>query len=456
MFACCLKLPVCKLVCFRCILPSCYGCAESDDEAGEANDEGYHSNRRSSEILPQAEGGTERTSDRQEVEMSEIKSETVNLIPPPRPNVNDYRRDSPRREQRGAVGGARENTDDTEVTYIEVESVSLSDLDISNKRIPNSSDSGNTSVKLAMDYEEPIQSNILEEQLVVSFEKALAARGYGGESPNQDTDVSDDSESQYYVNEDVLKPKNDPMQTPDPDETDSSLVKQYMNLDNVPTGSVTGSKESVSNEGGKPHEYVNMKAPGDADVANETSASSERLTESPSKGENLTEFAVKLTVQLPSRKSKKTKDETDKKQDVKSDLDVMKLSDVGTKEKKASKGTPDKKKTETKTSDGRKDGLEKKSTKHKESKVKATEKVDDKSKSVKKNAKSDEAERKESKHSSSKQKMKEEENGSDVCVKDNEKLILVVKEADDKKSESSDSPGSDLESEQTTDQTKLI
>ena len=50
-FAGCMKIPVCKLICFRCVLPSCYH--GSDDEEGDIRDEGYHSqNRRSSEIPP--------------------------------------------------------------------------------------------------------------------------------------------------------------------------------------------------------------------------------------------------------------------------------------------------------------------------------------------------------------------------------------------------------------------
>lgn len=275
MFAGCLKVPICKVVCFRCILPTCYGCTGSDDEEGDPADEGYHSqNRRSSEILPGAEGGAEGGSERQEVEMCEMNSETVAPLIPPRTRVNDYRKDPGKPEPRGATGGASLNKNDTEVTYIEVESISLHNVDMSSKHIPDSED--NTDVKLATDYEEPVKASVVEEKLVVALEKKAMAQEY---DETEELDVSDDSESQYYVNEDVLKPKDDTVVKQSFDETDSANVKHYMNLDNVAAGSDDNVPASGETEDEKPHEYINLKPLEDIDVPKEISETAEKLVE---------------------------------------------------------------------------------------------------------------------------------------------------------------------------------
>lgn len=201
--------------------------------------------------------------------MCEIKGETVNLIPPPRTRVNDYRRDPGKKtEPRGAVGGATLNSDDTEVTYIEVEHVSSSDDSNSNKHIPGKSDINETCIKTSTEYMEPIRKNSLEETLIVSFDKAMMGKSY---EESLDQDVSDDSESQYYVNEDVLKPKGDSMQA-SVDETDGPVLKHYINLDNVTTCSGNNSHESIEIENIKPHEYVNL------DNVDDNKASKESLS----------------------------------------------------------------------------------------------------------------------------------------------------------------------------------
>jgi len=427
------------MVCFRCILPTCYGCTGSDDEEGETNDEGYHSNRRSSEILPQAEGGADGHADRQEVEMNEIKSDTVTpLIPPRRTPVNDYRKETGKKESRGAVGGASVHNDDTEMTYIEVESVSLSGMDISSKHIPDKSEAGDTCVKLAMDYEEPLNTgSILEERLVVSFEKALAARGYG-DSADLD-EISDDSESQYYVNEDVLKPKDEPMQTAALDETDSTQLKHYFNLDNVKTSSINGSHKSVDSDIGQSHEYVNLKPP--EDIASE---SLDKENGSVHDGEP-------LTVKLPTRISVKSKSKKDDKKDTKSKADEKKAKSKSKKESKS--------KVEIKLEEKMK--KEEKKAKSKESKKDSKKKVnvmsDSKESSVEKEIVEmkvglDKSDLNPSRASSLDNSLHDVDIESDS--KDSEKLI--IKEADDVTPEPSNSSSCDEETEQTTDQTKLI
>lgn len=118
------------MLCFRCILPSCYKDIDSDDEEGK--DEGYHSqNRGSSEVPTSFPGpgtstqGAASTSDNA-VEMTEIKTEAVSLIPPPR-LINDYRKDPCSRQASSSSNDSKTNQKTTgEITYIEVESVPVS------------------------------------------------------------------------------------------------------------------------------------------------------------------------------------------------------------------------------------------------------------------------------------------------------------------------------------------
>ena len=232
MFATCFKIPVCKVVCFRCILPKCYSGNGSDDDEidQECKDEGYHSqNRRSSEVtqvpILGAQGGSNEP---QDVEMTEMKStETVVLIPPPRVSTNEYRKD-PCMDQdhlEGATG---------DITYIEVESVSLHrdgsppEDDSDNIIIPKLEpvrDSKTTasishSLKLTdnelthknetdTDYEIPIHLRFLDsEQSSVVKPKVetgpILAKATDCAVENDDCDNNNDVSSKHYINDDVI------------------------------------------------------------------------------------------------------------------------------------------------------------------------------------------------------------------------------------------------------------
>ncbi|XP_045214821.1 uncharacterized protein LOC123564957 [Mercenaria mercenaria] len=241
-FASCMKIPLCRLICFRCILPKCYSGSGSDDEDANIKDEGYHSqNRRSSEILPTSEGGAQGGTDPQSVEMTEIKSETATLIPPPRTNINEYRRDPCKSEQNGKTNG--------EVTYIEVESVSLTDS-YAALNIPNGDSKSDDTKEFILDtletgYEEPVHAGVLEFPI-------LKSSGKEDSSEYVDCDNSDDSESRIYVNESVLGIFTDSCEKNGP-----NIDINYINVG--PTGSEQDemhSKEKVKL--GKPHEYVNL------------------------------------------------------------------------------------------------------------------------------------------------------------------------------------------------------
>lgn len=242
-FASCLKLPVCKTICFRCILPQCFRGEGSDDEEPEARDEGYHSqNRHSSELptiteaspTPTCQGATGG----RDMELTELKQETVKLVPPPRRPVNDYRRGP------SGSGGSREHfssaerqpaDDSGEITYIEVESISFlsrsdrssaNDLSRSRERSSSKSSVGGACAEMDEEgYEEPIIAGVLGDGLGADIERELKSRGMtkdieeflpvsltksdASKTSKSDTSAvsvdSDDSETQYYVNEDILK-----------------------------------------------------------------------------------------------------------------------------------------------------------------------------------------------------------------------------------------------------------
>ena len=243
-FASCMKIPICRIICFRCILPKCYSGEGSDDEETNIKDEGYHSqNRRSSEILPIPEGGAQGGTDPQSVEMTEIKSETVTLIPPPRTKVNDYRKDPCKSEKsNGKTNG--------EVTYIEVESVSLTDSVNVSLNIPDGDphEDDTKQFKLEtveMGYEEPVHAGVLEFPILKSPANEDSSEYVDCEHP-------DNSESQIYVNESVLGLNRDSDEKKSP-----CLERNYINIG--PSGSIqneTHSKEEVDIS--KPHEYVNL------------------------------------------------------------------------------------------------------------------------------------------------------------------------------------------------------
>lgn len=234
-----MKIPVCRLVCFRCILPKCYNGEDSDDEDVNVKDEGYHSqNRRSSEITPNQEGGAQGGVEPQTVEMAEFKSETVTLIPPPRTTVNEYGSDPCKSE-------TSSNKNNGEVTYIEVESVSLTGSDAA-LNIPDSDSKSDDTKEFKLEtletgYEEPVHAGVLEFPILKTSDQG---------SEYVDCDHSDDSESRIYVNESVLG-----IVTESDGKKSAGTDKNYVNVD--PSEGDKGELHSKSSLG-KPHEYVNL------------------------------------------------------------------------------------------------------------------------------------------------------------------------------------------------------
>ncbi|KAK3586014.1 hypothetical protein CHS0354_033135 [Potamilus streckersoni] len=81
----------------KCILPPCYACESSDEEKDDREDEGYHSGIRASTEInsnPSTSGAVASgTVEHVEVEMVELKTETVALAPPQRKIQNMYMKD---------------------------------------------------------------------------------------------------------------------------------------------------------------------------------------------------------------------------------------------------------------------------------------------------------------------------------------------------------------------------
>lgn len=242
-FAGCMKVPICRLVCFRCILPKCYSGEDSDEEDTKVKDEGYHSqNRRSSEVTPNPECGAQGGAQPQNVEMTEIKSETVTLIPPPRSIVNEYRNDPCKSEDSDDENG--------EVTYIEVESMTLTDSDAALNIPERDRKCGDTSTELKREtletgYEEPVHAGVLNfpEQKLSEKDKS---------SQLEDCDDSDDAESRIYVNESVLGTITDT-----DEEKKSNSDKSYINVG--PSEKYESNYHSKPKLD-KPHEYVNLSS----------------------------------------------------------------------------------------------------------------------------------------------------------------------------------------------------
>ncbi|XP_052783100.1 uncharacterized protein LOC128219329 [Mya arenaria] len=261
-FAGCMKIPVCRLVCFRCVLPSCYQGAGSDDEEAEIKDEGYHSqNRRSSEIPPPsgaeaAQGG----SGAQEVEMTEIKTESTAPLIPPRNSVrvNEYRRQPNSNIEHNAAA-------DGDLNYIEVESVGLNSVDASSNNIPDT--------KKSKKHHNKEFERVLEAKFSVNLTKDSLTKTNSAKSDvsyYSEGDLSDDSESNIYVNEDALKPRADSDHTDikQPELGEQPAItedKQYVNLDNVDTQDTSRphstfelQQEQDTSSEGMPRVYVNF------------------------------------------------------------------------------------------------------------------------------------------------------------------------------------------------------
>ncbi|KAH3861560.1 hypothetical protein DPMN_024492 [Dreissena polymorpha] len=91
-------------------------------------------------------------------------------------------------------------------------------------------------------------------------------------------DNSDDSESNIYVNEDILKPCADSIDTKEELIVDLPENTQYINLENVIPDDLVHSTDKSSNALEKKsdhvvpgHEYINLPAPGTSECANTVS-----------------------------------------------------------------------------------------------------------------------------------------------------------------------------------------
>lgn len=257
-FASCFKIPICKALCFRCILPSCYKDIESDDEEGK--DEGYHSqNRGSSEVPATVSLPTVGASSSSEnaVEMTEIKTETVALIPPPR-NINDYRKDPCSRQASNSSVDSKGNQKNTgEITYIEVESVPVTketshleatvDLEenipdkltsenemVETGSVEKTSEKERDSDETGVGYEVPLE---LREKVVVKADstetekKALAV-----DLETEKSNIAESQDSSEYVECDNI-----------PDR------QQYLNMDKINMPETENAVKSTD------HEYINDK-----------------------------------------------------------------------------------------------------------------------------------------------------------------------------------------------------
>ncbi|KAL4241129.1 hypothetical protein ACF0H5_001907 [Mactra antiquata] len=326
-FVSCMKIPGCRMMCFKCILPKCYGGEESDDEEGYVKDEGYHSqNRRSSEVSPLPEGGAQGGAEPQEVEMTELKSETVNLIPPPRTSINDYRKD-PCKSNNSNVNDLSVG----EVTYIEVESVSLDD-GISNNIPTLDLQSSDTNLKalgaLETEYEEPVRAGVLDFPILKPLDKLDT-------SEYVECDHSDDSdESKYYVNESVLGIVVE-TSSRDGDRTDGELNtlsdRNYMNFDSVKhdnkqtkpivfVESDTETLDDVTNTESK-HEYVNLSSLETNQDAKVEIKLSSQMTEGKETGKSVGADDITRSKKPTSEDKKSNAVSDDNKMEIKIDLD---------------------------------------------------------------------------------------------------------------------------------------
>lgn len=231
---------------------------ESDDE--EVKDEGYHSQNRGSSEVPAsvsvptvgASGSSENA-----VEMTEIKTETVALIPPPR-NINDYRKDPCSRQASNSSVDSKGNQKNTgEITYIEVESVPVTketshleatvDLEenIPDKltsegekaetvSVEKTSNKERDSDETGVGYEIPLElrvKGVLEADSTETEMKALAV-----DTETEKSNISVGQDSSEYV------------------ECDNILEKQqYLNMDKINMPETENAVKS------KDHEYINDK-----------------------------------------------------------------------------------------------------------------------------------------------------------------------------------------------------
>lgn len=301
MFAGCFKIPICRTICFRCILPSCYKDIESDEEAGK--DEGYHSQNRGSSDVPASftapgtsSQGAAATPDNA-VEMTEIKTEvveTVALIPPPR-IINDYRKDPCSRQASSSSTDSKGNQKTTgEITYIEVESVpvvkdskSLEENVNAAENIPDDDKMVDSAQEMERDEEKTEGGNETEarDEVVTNSDSPETNKKFVDiehETQNTDTeeckvDLSEyvecdnKPEKQQYFNFDSMNmPKVELIKSKEHDYINDNQVNgvtkavDYANLDAIDTDSNVGKNSKDNKEefdftaSEEPHDYMNL------------------------------------------------------------------------------------------------------------------------------------------------------------------------------------------------------
>lgn len=300
-FAGCFKIPICRTICFRCILPSCYKDIGSDEEEG--NDEGYHSQNRHSSEVPasfsapgtSSQGATAAATADNAVEMTEIKTtevvETVALIPPPR-IINDYRKDPCSRQASSSSTDSKGNQKTTgEITYIEVESVpvvrdskSLEGNVVAGENIPDDEkvmdDVNETSGRDKECSEERNEiATEVKDKVVINSDSPETDKKFvdiGHETHRTDTKECKDDPSEYvecdnipekqqYFNFDnVNMPKSELIKSKEHDYINGNQmnagmkVVDYANLDAVDTDSNGIKKEFDFTASEEPHDYMNL------------------------------------------------------------------------------------------------------------------------------------------------------------------------------------------------------
>lgn len=255
LFASCFKIPICKTLCFRCILPSCYKDMESDEE--EVKDEGYHSqNRGSSEVPANSSGATQGTSGSSEnaVEMTEIRTETVALIPPPR-KINEYRKDPCSREASNSSVDSKGNQKSTsEITYIEVESVPFTKennqleaaIDLEENipdKINKDETAGNESLETTSEKEKDTKETAAGYEVPLEFRDKVVLKLDSSETEKNVSDVDNETEK---IDTGLSK-----LDSSEYVECDNFPEKQYVNMDKIRMLETENAIKS------NVHEYIN-------------------------------------------------------------------------------------------------------------------------------------------------------------------------------------------------------
>lgn len=358
MFAKCLKIPGCKLVCLRCILPQCFTGNDSEEEEVEALDEGNMSqNRNGSEISPAVVGAT-GGAEAHEVEMEEITCDSTMFIPKPRHRVNDYKKE-PLKKTTDSLAGEKTTEDiKCDITYIEVENVPRMETGDRQNNTVGDSETPKTGPKtgsqkyMESGSEAPVNAILnqldknddgclkdsTKDNACVMFEESGFLSEYIDCGEN-----SDDSESKHYVNEDVLKICNDKSngnknisdkeikpvcETMTETRKDTSLddtVKQNEVKPELLRHPITkkslDEKHVDATKSGNSHKYVNLKPSEDGET-NNAKCSLENISKELEASKSVGNIKTMIIIQPENKKMvdhdgvQKTKDSVNEFQDV--------------------------------------------------------------------------------------------------------------------------------------------